>query len=528
MYKILVSDKLGQAGIDLLDKHTGIDYDLKTDLSHDELIGVISQYDALIVRSATRADKSLIEAGKNLKVIGRAGIGVDNIDINCATENGVIVMNTPQANSIATAEHTMTMMLAASRHTAQAHQVVSSGNWEKSKFTGQQLYRKTLGIIGFGQIAKRVSNYARGFSMQIMAFDPYISESVAREYQVKLVNLEELLANSDYITLHTVATPETDKILNEKTLAQTKPGVIVINPARGKLIDEQALADAVKSGQVKAAAVDVYRNEPPGKDHPLIGLENVLTLPHLGASTVEAQRDVATQIVEQVIDALYEKDFKNSINMPFSTGPEYQHIQPYLSLAEKMGALQFHMADSTISKIEIEINGEGSGTLVKPVACGVLKGILDNIHGGNVNYISAPALAETHGIVMTQSQSEQATDFSTLVSVLCHFDNDTSRRISGTLFHEQPRIVQISDYRLDIDPSGTILVMLNHDRPGVIGKVGTILANHEINIAEWRLGRNVVGEQAMAFINLDNIPEQDVIDEIMAIGDIIKAKVIQL
>lgn len=528
MFKILVSDKLGQAGLDLLDNYGDIDYDLKTNLSHDELICAIKDYDALIIRSATQADKSVIQAGERLKVIGRAGIGVDNIDINSATENGIIVMNTPQANTIATAEHTMAMMLAASRHTAQAHHVVSTGQWEKSKFTGQQLYRKTLGIIGFGQIARRVSNYAKSFNMDILAYDPFISESVAREYQVKLVNLEELLAKSDYITLHTVATPETDKILNEKTLAQTKPGVIIINAARGKLIDEQALADALKSGHVKAAAVDVYRKEPPGKDHPLIGLENVLSLPHLGASTQEAQRDVATQIVEQVVDALNERDFKNSINMPFSTGPEYKQIQPYLSLAEKMGALHFHMADTTISKIEIEINGERSSILVKPVACGVLKGILDNIHGGNVNYISAPALAQTHGIVMSQSQSEHSTDFSTLVKVVCHFEDNNSRLISGTLFHGRPRIVQISDYHLDIDPTGTILVMLNHDRPGVIGKVGTILANHSINIAEWRLGRTVVGEQAMAFINLDNSPEQSVLDEILAIDDVIKAKVIHL
>lgn len=528
MFKILVSDKLGQAGIDLLANYSDIQHDVKTDLSHDELISAIKNYDGLIIRSATRVDKAVVQAGKKLKVIGRAGIGVDNIDINSATENGIIVMNTPQANTIATAEHTMAMMLAVSRHTAPAHHVVSTGRWEKSKFTGQQLYRKTLGIIGFGQIARRVSNYAKGFSMNIIAYDPYVSESVTREHHVKLVNLEELLSTSDYISLHTVATPETDKILNEKTLAQTKPGVIIINAARGKLIDEQALADAIQAGHVKAAAVDVYRKEPPDKGHPLIGLENVLTLPHLGASTQEAQRDVATQIVEQVVDALHERDFKNSINMPFSTGPEYRQIQPYLSLAEKIGALQFHMADANIHKIEIEINGERSNTLVKPVACGVLKGILDNFHGGNVNYISAPALADTHGIVMSQSQSEHSTDFSTLVNVTCHFDDNKSRLISGTLFHGRPRVVQISDYHLDIDPTGTILVMLNHDRPGVIGKVGTILANHDINIAEWRLGRTVVGEQAMAFINLDNRPGQDVLDEILAIDDVIKAKVIQL
>ena len=528
MHKILVSDRLGQDGIDLLNEYDDVEYDLKTDLSHSQLISIIKDYDALIVRSATQADADLIQAAEKLKVIGRAGIGVDNIDITKATEKGIIVMNTPQANTIATAEHTMTMMLAISRHTAPAHQHVISGNWGKSKFTGQQLYRKTLGLIGFGRIARRVAAYAKSFNMHIIAYDPFVSEEIASEHQVKLVNLEELLGSADYISLHTVATAETEKIINEDTLKQTKPGVIVINSARGKLIDEQALALALKSGQVKAAAVDVYRNEPPQNDHPLIGLENVLSLPHLGASTNEAQRDVARQIVEQVVDALNQVDFKNSINMPFSTGAEFQQIQPYITLAEKIGSLQFYMADEPIEKIEIEINADNASTLVRPVACGVLKGLLDHIHGGNVNYISAPALAQSHGITITQSQSQHQTDFSSLVNVKCQFNDKSTRVISGTLFDGRARIVKISNYHLDIDPSGTILVMLNHDVPGVIGKVGTILADHEINIAEWRLGRTEIDQQAMAFINLDNVPEERVIEQILAIDAVIKAKVIQL
>ncbi len=344
MFKILVADKLGQAGIDLLEQYKDVDYDIKTGLSSDEICSLIADYDALIVRSATKPNAEIIKAGKRLKVIGRAGIGVDNIDINKATEHGIIVMNTPQANSIATAEHAMAMMLAVSRHTAPAHQIVQSGRWEKSKFTGQQLYRKKLGLIGFGRIAKLVCKYAKAFNMEVSAYDPFVSESIAAEHQIKLVNLDELLNDSDYISLHTVATAETENIINQKSLKQTKPGVIIVNSARGKLIDEQALASALKSGQVKAAAVDVYQTEPPSADNPLIDLENVLTLPHLGASTIEAQTDVARQIIEQVVNALRGDDFKNSINMPFSTGPDFERIQPFILLAEKIGALHYHMA----------------------------------------------------------------------------------------------------------------------------------------------------------------------------------------
>ena len=528
MFKILVADKLGQPGIDQLDQCQDVSYDIKTGLTHDELCAIISDYDALIVRSATKPNAEIIESGKKLKVIGRAGIGVDNIDINKATEHGIIVMNTPQANSIATAEHAMTMMLAVSRHTAPAHAVVQSGQWEKSKFTGQQLYRKKLGLIGFGRIARLVCKYAKAFNMEISAYDPFISESIAAEYQIKLVNLDELLSTSDYISLHTVATPDTLNIINNQTISQMKPGVIIINSARGKLIDEQALADALISGHIKAAAIDVYQNEPPASDLPLLSLENVLTLPHLGASTIEAQSDVAKQIVEQVVDALRGDDFKNSINMPFNIGADFEQIQPYLLLAEKIGSLQYHMADDAIEKVEIQITSEQANLLIKPVACGLLKGLLDNIHGGLVNYISAPSLAESHGIKISQSQSQHPDEYSTLVSAKCFFRGGTNRLISGTLFHRHARIVQISDYHLDIDPTGTILIMLNHDRPGVIGKVGTILADHQVNIAEWRLGRTKVGEQAMAFINLDSEPDSTVIDEITAIDDVIKAKVIKL
>jgi len=528
MYKILIADKLGQAGIELLEQYDDVDYDLKTGLSQDEICRLISNYDALIVRSSTKPDAKIIAAGTNLKVIGRAGIGVDNIDIDKATEHGIIVMNTPQANTTATAEHAMAMMLAISRYTAQAHQNVQTGLWEKSKFTGQQLYRKKLGLIGFGRIARLVSKYAKGFHMDVCAYDPFISESVAAEHNIKLVNLDELLKHSDYVSLHTVATTETENIINQETLKQTKPGVIIINSARGKLVDEQALADAIKSGQVKAAAVDVYSVEPPTTDNPLIGLENVLTLPHLGASTTEAQTDVARQIVEQVVSALRGTDFKNSINMPFSPGADFEQLQPFILLAEKIGALHYHMADDTIEKVEIQFNGEDVDSMIKPAACGLLKGLLDHIHGGIVNYISAPSLATSHGIEITQSQTQFHSEYSTLVSAKCYFKNKTDRTISGTLFHRQPRIVQISEYQLDIDPNGIILIMLNHDRPGVIGKVGSILANNDVNIAEWRLGRTKAGEQAMAFINLDNQPEQHVIDQIMAINDVIKAKVITL
>lgn len=526
MYRILVSDKLGQDGIDRLEQETDSSFDVITGLPKDKLIETIAKYDAIIIRSGTQVDAEVLAAGRNLKVVGRAGIGVDNVDVSAASKQGVIVMNTPQANSVATAEHTFTSLLALCRHTAPAHASLLAGKWERSNYTGIQLYRKTLGLIGFGRIARLVAHRARGFDMNVVAYDPYVSAEVGQEAGVKLVDLEELLGMADMISLHTSMSAETENMINAKALAQCKDGVYLVNPSRGKLIDEAALAAALNSGKVAGAAIDVYRSEPPEADHPLIGLPNVLHTPHLGASTREAQRDVALQIVEQVLDALHGRDFRNSVNMPFSAGPNFNEIEPYMSLASKIGALQFHMADSPIRKVELSLEGEDVEELARPLATGLLKGLLECAVSHSVNYINAPTLASDMGISVSQTKAKAASNYTNLVSCKVEWDGG-SRSIAGTLFGgEHPRIVQVSDYHLDVEPEGTMLIMMNQDVPGVIGQVGTLMGEHGVNIAEWRLGRTEKGDLALAFINLDSDLSDKAMAELQSLPAIRKLKLV--
>ncbi len=527
MYKILISDKLGQAGLDRLEEAADATYDMKTGLSKDELLTIIPEYDALIIRSGTKADADVLAAGTNLKVVGRAGIGVDNIDIQAATTRGIIVMNTPTANSVATAEQTMALMLAASRNTAQAYASMQAGEWNRSQLTGVELYQKTLGIIGFGRIGRLVAARAQAFGMDVIAYDPYVSEEVGRELDVILVDLDDLLAQSDYITLHTALVPETENIINAETISQMKDGVIILNVARGKMIDEQALADALQSGKVKAAGIDVYRQEPP-LDNPLLGLPNVVHTPHLGASTVEAQRAVATQIVDQVLDALRGVDFRHALNMPFQAGPGFTAIRPYMTLAEKLGQLHAQLADGRIQQVEIEIQGDDVDDLVKPIAAGVLKGILKETTDAPVNTINAPVLAEEMGIATSQTKGISSIDYHNLVICRVQWAGG-SRLLAGVLIGgSEPRLVQVDDYRLEARPEGCILMMQNQDVPGVIGQVGTILSAYKVNIGEWRMGRDKPGGEALSFLNLDSHPPQEVVTALEKITAVTQVKLVSL
>lgn len=527
MYKILITDKLGDAGLRRFEEVEDATYDLKLGLSPEEIQKIIPIYDALIVRSGTQVDEALLKVAEKLRVVGRAGIGVDNIDIHAATVEGIIVMNTPQANSIATAEQTVAMMLALSRHTAPAHVSLQEGTWRRSEFVGVQLYRKTLGIIGFGRIGRLVARRAQAFGMEVLAFDPFVSEEVGRELGVTLVDLDELLAQSDYISLHTAYTEETDKLINAETIAQMKKGVRLINAARGKLVDEAALAEALKSGKVAAAAVDVYSTEPP-ENNPLIGLPNVLHTPHLGASTVEAQRDVATQIVDQVLDALRGTDFRNAINMPFPAGPDFATTRPYMKLAEKMGILQNALAPAPLRRVEIEVRGEAVDDLARPIAAALLKGLLERSISDTVNYINAPMLAEEHGISVSQTTGVSSTDYPNLISSRVSW-SDGHRVVSGVLFGgTEPRIVQVDNYQLDAYPEGYVLIMQNKDVPGVIGQVGTILGAYDINIGEWRMGRVEPGGEALSFINLDGALPEPVLHALAKISAVTHLKLVVL
>ena len=528
MIRILVSDKLGQDGITRLEQEKDCTFDVRTGLSHQALREIVPEYDALIIRSGTQVDGELLAAGRNLKIVGRAGIGVDNVDVAEASKRGVIVMNTPQANSVATAEHTLAMMLALCRNTAPAHASVLAGKWERTAYTGIQLYRRVLGLIGFGRIARLVAHRAKAFDMTVVAYDPYVSAEVGHEAGVQLLDLDELLGMADIISLHTSMSPETENVINAASLAKCKDGVMLINPSRGKLVEDTALAAAIKSGKVRAAALDVYRSEPPPPDHPLIGLPQVLHTPHLGASTEEAQRDVALQIVEQVLDALKGLDFRNSVNMPFDIGPNFHEIEPYMDLASKIGALQFHMADGPIRKVELELKGEAVEDLARPIATGLLKGLLQFVSADSVNYINAPTVANAMGITVSQTHGLSGSEYTNLVTCKAEWQGG-ERTISGTLFGgEHPRIVQVSKYHLDVEPEGTMLIMMNKDVPGVIGEVGTLMGQHGVNIAEWRLGRAEKGDLALAFINLDSDLSDDALAALEALPAIQKLKLVRL
>ncbi len=527
MFKILISDKLGQAGLDRLDEMPDVTYEMKTGLSQEELYAILPGYDALIIRSGTKATAEVLAAGTNLVVVGRAGIGVDNVDIAAATRHGIIVMNTPTANSIATAEQTMALMLAVSRHTAVGHESLKKKEWRRSEFVGTQLHGKTLGIVGFGKIGRLVAERAKAFGMAVLAYDPYISEEVGRQAGVLLVDLDDLLAESDYVTLHTALLPETNQMINASTLNAMKDGAVLINCARGKLIDEEALAAALTSGKLKAAALDVYSSEPPPQDNPLIGLPNVLHTPHLGASSVEAQREVATQIVEQVVDALRGTDFRNTVNMPFQVS-NFNEIRPYLDLSEKLGALQAGLADGPIEQVEIEVHGQAVSELIRAIAAAMLKGVLGKRQAGPLNYINAPLLAEEAGIKVTQTLGQTPVDYPNLISCRVYWSGG-DRLLAGVLFGGgEPRLVRVDRYTLEARPEGVLLIMQNRDVPGVIGQIGTILAAYDVNIGEWRMGRDTPGGEALSVINLDSEPQPAALNALEKITAVTQVKLVIL
>lgn len=536
MFKILVSDKLGQAGLDVLDSAEDASYDLLLKKSKDELIAVLPEYDGWIIRSGTSPDAEMIAAASKLKVIGRAGIGVDNIDLAAATERGVIVMNTPGANSVATAEQTFALMLAVSRHTAHAHKSLANGEWNRSQYAGQELYKKTLGIVGFGRIGRLVAARALAFGMSVIAYDPYVSEDTARALDVTLVDLDDLWSQSDIITLHTAATPETVNMVNADSIAQMKTGAILINVARGTLIDETALAAGLDSGKLAGAAIDVFRSEPPAADHPLVGHPKVTHTPHLGASSVEAQRNVAIQVVDQVLDALRGTEVRHAVNASFSYGPSFTAARPFIDLAEKLGLLQYHIAADKIEKVEIEVVGEALAGLVRPIAASFLKGMVmlcaeERGFDAEVNIINAPVVADKLGIQVAQKRGLSAgVEYSNFITCRIFWAGGAEpHTVTGTILGgKHPRVVKMSRFFVEGMPCGVILLLRNNDVPGVIGQIGTLLAAYNVNIAAWQMGRTEAGGEALSFINLDEMPPTPLLDAIEMIPAVIKVKAMLL
>lgn len=509
-YKILIPEDLSAAGLELLNADPEILVNAQKKISRAELLAQVGDYDALIVRSETKVDAEVFEAATRLKVVGRAGIGVDTIDVEAATRRGVIVMNTPQANTTATAEHTLAMMLAMARNIPQADASLHRLEWTRGKFMGVQLQGKILGVVGLGRIGTQVARRAQAFGMEVIAFDPYVSEDAARANKIELAELDDVLARADFVTLHSSLTSGSRGLLNAEKIGRMKPTARVINVARGALIDADALYAALTTGRLAGAALDVFEDEPPG-DHPLLKLPNVVVTPHLGASTVEAQRDVSVQMAEQILDCLHDRDVRNAVNFPPIDPAALPIVRPYLRLAEKLGALQAGMLEGRLSRVEVEYRGDDISPHVKPLTVALLRGLLAPVLGAErVNYVNAPLIAAERGIIVSQALNLVSSDYTNMIScrVTSQIDDgkEETRVIAGVLFGgHQPRIVQIDGFRIDAVPEGQLLIVSSRDVPGVIGRIGTILGANYVNIGEYRLGRTQAGDRAMSVVNLDGI-----------------------
>jgi D-3-phosphoglycerate dehydrogenase len=523
MPKVLISDKLSPAAVAIF-RSRGIEADVKTGLSPAELRAIIADYDGLAIRSATKVTRELLESAPNLKVVGRAGIGVDNVDVKSATAAGVVVMNTPYGNAITTAEHAIAMMFALARQIPEASASTKSGKWEKNRFMGVELTGKTLGLIGCGNIGSIVADRAIGLKMRVIAYDPYLTEKRALDLGVEKVELDDLLARAEIITLHTPLTESTRNILSRDALARTKKGVRIVNCARGGLVDEAALADALKSGHVAGAALDVFETEP-ATESPLFGLENVVCTPHLGAATAEAQENVALQVAEQMSDFLTSGAVANAINMPSVSAEDAPRLKPYMELCRQLGAFAGQMTQSregVLRRVTIEYEGLAAQLNQRPLSAAVLAGLLGPMMAG-ANMVNAPLLARERGIDVAETVHDRPSEYQTLVRVTVTTD-DNSRTVAGTLFAgSRPRIVEIKGIRVEADFGRHMLYVTNHDKPGFIGRFGATLAGAGINIATFHLGRAEQGGDAICLVSVDEKVPDDVLAMVRTLPLVVQA-----
>ena len=517
--KVLVSDNLSATGVEILKKESGIEVDVKTGLPKEELIKIIPAYDGLIVRSATKVVAEIIDAADNLKVIGRAGIGVDNIDLNAAGKKGIIVMNAPEGNIITTAEHTMALLLSMSRNIPQARSTLKNKKWAPKEFMGVELFEKTLGIIGLGRIGSIVAERARAFHMKIVVFDPYISQERAENLGVELVELKDLLERSDFLTLHTPGLAG-KSLLGKEEFKQMKPGIRIVNCARGSLIDDNALIEAIQSKIVAGAALDVYHHEPLALDSPLLQVDEIICTPHLGASTGEAQEKVAIAICDQIIDYLKYGNVRNAVNVPSIDAETLAKIKPYLVLGEDLGNFISQLTDGPVTRIEIQYNGEVSTINVEPVTIAILKGLFNRSLEG-INMVNAPFIAKERGIEVQESKSNEVHEYTSTVQVQVTSKNVT-RQVTGSIFgNGDSRIVQFDDYNMEAVLSKNMIVLQNMDVPGVIGNLGNILGKNNLNIAGFHLGRHAEEGKAIAIINIDSPPTTETLRDLRNTSNIL-------
>ncbi|MBN2255081.1 MAG: phosphoglycerate dehydrogenase [Deltaproteobacteria bacterium] len=527
MKKVLVSDTLAKEGIEIFKNAEGIEVDVITNLTPEELAGIIGNYDGLAIRSASKVTAEIVEKAKNLKVIGRAGIGLDNVDVPAASKRGIVVMNTPGGNTITTAEHAISMMLSLARKIPQATSSMKSGKWEKKKFMGTEVYNKTLGIIGIGRVGSIVANRAQGLGMNVLAYDPFISPEAAGKMGIQLGSFDDVLQQSDFISIHSPLTNETRNIIDSEAIAKMKNGAIVVNCARGGIVNEKDLYDALISGKLAGAALDVFEEEPT-KNTDLISLDNVICTPHLGASTDEAQRNVAIAIAQQIVGYLTMGDIKNAVNFPSVSGEILTLIRPYLDLAEKLGTFESQMVTGGIEQVTIEYSGEILDYDVAPVTVAFIKGLLTPILKENINFINAPIIAKERGIKIIESKSSETTDYRNMITITVRTSKE-ERFAAGTIFGKKDeRIVKIDKFILDVIPEGNMLVLYNYDKPGVIGNIGTTLGKNNINIARLHLSREQVDGQALVVLSTDSLLPENVLKEMRDLPNVISVIQIEM
>lgn len=527
---VLICDPISPKGIVMFQQRTEFSTTvLPQRLSEAELLPLMANVEALVVRSETKVTRRLMEAAPKLRVVGRAGVGVDNVDVEAATERGVVVMNTPAGNTISTAELTFSMMMALARKIPQAHLSMKSGEWNRKAFQGVELNGKTLGVLGMGRIGSEVAKRALAFGMTVLAYDPYLTHSRAKALQVELAELDDVFTRSDFITVHMPMSDETRGMINRETLAKMKKGVRILNCARGGIVHEGDLLAALQSGQVAGAALDVYETEPLPAASPLREAPNLVMTPHLGASTEEAQENVGIEVAEAITDFLLQGVVRNAVNLPSLDAKTYAQVKPYLGLGEKLGRLVAQLAPKRNDRLVITYGGKAAQLPADSITRHVLKGFLESAGGQDVNQVNVRALAHTLGLLVEEIKSNEETDFNEWLHVAAHADG-TKVSAGGTFFGAQqhPRIVRVLSQPVEIVPSGVLFLMNNKDRPGMVGSIGTLMGRHGVNIASMSLSRDAAGGKALTVLNLDSVPPPALLDEIRQDADISNVRVVKL
>ncbi|MGD9290477.1 MAG: phosphoglycerate dehydrogenase [Desulfobacterales bacterium] len=525
--KVLVSDVLGDIGIEMFQQEPGVDVDVKTGLTPAEIENIIGEYDALVIRSATKVTEEILAAAENLKVVGRAGIGLDNVDIPAATKRGVVVMNTPTGNVITTAEHTIAMMMALTRNIPRGTSTLKAGLWEKKKLQGREVYNKILGVVGLGKIGSIVADRARGLKMQVIVHDPFVTSEQIEKAGFEAVSLEQLYQRADYITVHVPKLKDTIGLLNKAAFEQMKDGVMIINCARGGIVDEADLQEALIAGKVAGAALDVFETEPPGVC-PLLDIDRVICTPHLGASTLEAQTNVAVQVAEQIIAYLKQGTIINAVNVPAVSGELLEKIGPLLTLGDRMGCLLAQLSEGPVEEVVIEYAGDFQSFDLSPVKTAVIKGLLTPMVKDTVNSVNAEVMARERGIKVTETTVAETEEYLNLITVRAVTDKGTGK-VAGTIFgRKDPRVVNINNFRLELHPHDRFVLIHNHDKPGAIGSIGTLLADYQINISRMRVGQEEGGDKTMIFIRTDTEISEEVLEKLRELPLNITVKAFEL